>query len=86
MTSTAADFRYFVLGLLAEQTMSGYDIRPVFKSLGSLMGSPSFGAIYPALHTLLEDGLATVETTTQANKRIRKIYTITDAGRQALQD
>jgi DNA-binding PadR family transcriptional regulator len=50
------------------------------------MGSPSFGAIYPALHALLEDGLATVETTTQANKRIRKIYTITGAGRRALQD
>ncbi|MBN1580745.1 MAG: PadR family transcriptional regulator, partial [Anaerolineae bacterium] len=58
----------------------------VLKSLGWLMGSPSFAAIYPALPVLLEDGLATVETTTQANKRKRKIYTITDAGRQALQD
>ena len=80
------NFRYFILGLLAEQTMSGYDVRRVLKSLGWLMGSPSFGAIYPALHTLLEDGLATVKTTTQSNKRIRKLYTITDAGRQALQD
>jgi DNA-binding PadR family transcriptional regulator len=66
--------------------MSGYDIRRLLKSLGWLMGNPSFGAIYPALHALLEDGLATVETTSQSNKRIRKIYTITDAGREALQD
>jgi DNA-binding PadR family transcriptional regulator len=66
--------------------MSGYDISRFLKSLGSLVGNPSFGAIYPALHALLEDGLATVETTSQSNKRIRKIYTITDAGRQALHD
>ena len=85
MVSTAANFRYFILGLLAEQTMSGYDIRRLLKSLGWLMGNPSFGAIYPALHALFEHGLATVETTSQSNKRIRKIYTITDAGRQALQ-
>ena len=86
MTGTAANFRYFILGLLAEQAMSGYDIRRLLKGLGWLMGNPSFGAIYPALHALLEDGLATVETTSQSNKRIRKIYTITDAGRQSLQD
>jgi DNA-binding PadR family transcriptional regulator len=84
--STAANFRYFILGLLAEQTMSGYDIRRVLRSLGWLMGNPSFGAIYPALHALVEDDLATVETTTQSNKRIRKIYTITSAGREALQE
>jgi DNA-binding PadR family transcriptional regulator len=86
MASTAANFSYFILGLLAEQNMSGYDIRRFLKSLGWLMGNPSFGAIYPALHALLENGLATVETTSQSNKRIRKLYTITDAGRQALQD
>jgi DNA-binding PadR family transcriptional regulator len=86
MASVAANFRYFILGLLAEQSLSGYDIRRLLKSLGWLMGNPSFGAIYPALHTLLEDGLATVETTSQSNKRIRKIYTITGAGRQALHE
>lgn len=84
MASAATRFRYFILGLLTAQAMSGYDIRRFLKSLGWLVGNPSFGAIYPALHTLLDDGLVTVETTTQPNKRIRKNYSITDAGRQAL--
>jgi DNA-binding PadR family transcriptional regulator len=86
MAHVAEHFRYFVLGLLTEQSMSGYDIRRLLKSLGWLMGNPSFGAIYPALHALLEDKLVTVETSSQSNTRIRKIYTITNAGRQALQD
>ena len=86
MAHTAASFRYFILGLLTERAMSGYDIRRLLKSLGWLMGNPSFGAIYPALHTLLDDGMVTVETAIQSNKRIRKSYSITDAGQQALRD
>jgi DNA-binding PadR family transcriptional regulator len=86
MAHVAANFRCFILGLLTEQSMSGYDIKRLLKSLGWLMGNPSFGAIYPALHALLEDDLVTVETTSQSNMRIRKIYTITDTGRQTLQD
>ncbi|MBN1579398.1 MAG: PadR family transcriptional regulator [Anaerolineae bacterium] len=86
MAGVAANFRYFILGLLAEQSMSGYDIQRFLKSLGWLMGNPSFGAIYPALHALLGDGLVTVETTSQASQRIRKIYSITDAGREALHE
>jgi DNA-binding PadR family transcriptional regulator len=66
--------------------MSGYDIRRFLKSLGSLLGAPSFSAIYPALHALLEDGLATVEVVSRPDKPPRKIYTITEAGAQALQE
>ena len=42
--------RHLVLGLLARQPMSGYDIKRFFKSLSWLIGSPSFGSRYPALH------------------------------------
>jgi PadR family transcriptional regulator AphA len=84
MATSNAGFRYFTLGLLAHQPMSGYDIRRFLKSLEWLIGSPSFGIIYPALHALLEDGLVTMEVASRPDKPPRKIYSITEAGRQAL--
>jgi DNA-binding PadR family transcriptional regulator len=66
--------------------MSGYDIKRFLESLGWLVGSPSFGAIYPALHALLQDGLVTVQVLSDENKPPRKIYTITQAGKRALHE
>ncbi len=78
--------RQFILGLLTRQSMSGYDIKRFLKNLSWLIDSPSFGSLYPALHALLEDGLVTVEVIPQQDKPPRKIYTITDAGRETLQE
>ena len=78
------DFRHFILGLLLEQPMSGYDIKQYLESLGWLVGNPSFGAIYPALHALLEDNLVSLEIVACENKPPRKIYSITPAGKRAL--
>ena len=86
MTKGSESFRYFILGLLAQEPMSGYDIRRFLKSLDWLLGNPSFGSIYPALHALLEDGLVTVEVVSRPDKPPRKIYAITETGKQALQD
>jgi DNA-binding PadR family transcriptional regulator len=86
MANGNAIFRHFILGLLARQSMSGYDIRRFMRSLGLLLGSPSFGTIYPTLHALLEDDLVTVEVVPQPNRPARKVYTITTAGNQALHD
>lgn len=77
--------RQFLLGLLARQPMSGYDIKRFLKSLSWLIDSPSFGSLYPALHALLEDGLVTVEVIPQQDKPPRKIYSITGAGEETLQ-
>jgi len=85
MASTVST-RHFILGLLARQPMSGYDIKRFLKSLSWLVDSPSFGSLYPALHALLEDGLATVEVIPRHDKPPRKIYTITKAGKQALRE
>jgi PadR family transcriptional regulator AphA len=78
--------RHFILGLLTRQPMSGYDIKRFLKSLSWLIDSPSFGSLYPALHALLEDGLVTVEILSRQDKPPRKIYTITEMGRRALQE
>jgi DNA-binding PadR family transcriptional regulator len=66
--------------------MSGYDIKQFLDRLVWLVGSPSFGAIYPALHALLRDELVSVETQTCDSKPPRKIYTITETGESALDE
>jgi len=86
MAKSSVSFRHFILGLLTRRSMSGYDIRQLLRSLGWLLGNPSFGTIYPALHALLEDGLVTVEVVPHPSRPPRKIYTITEAGRQALKE
>jgi DNA-binding PadR family transcriptional regulator len=65
--------------------MSGYDIKQSLKDLSWLIGSPSFGSLYPALHALVEDGFATVEAVAGDHKPKRNVYTITETGRQVLQ-
>lgn len=86
MDRNAVGLRHYALGLLARQPMSGYDISRFLKSLGWLIGVPSFGAIYPALHDLHRKGWVTMELVTVADKPPRKVYSITEAGRRALQE
>jgi PadR family transcriptional regulator AphA len=82
----AVSIRHLILGLLTQQSMSGYDIKRSLKSLSWLIDSPSFGSIYPALRALREDDLVTIEVASRQGKPPRKIYTITEAGRLALRE
>jgi PadR family transcriptional regulator AphA len=86
MTAGNVGTRHLILGLLAREPMSGYDIKRFLKSLNWLTGSPSFGSLYSTLHALLQDGLVTEESSSRQNRRTRKVYSITQAGKQALQD
>jgi PadR family transcriptional regulator AphA len=79
------NYRYFVLGLLAQQPMSGYDIKRCFENFGWLIHSPSFGSLYPALHALQEDGCLSMQVIEGESGLSRKVYTITELGRQALE-
>jgi DNA-binding PadR family transcriptional regulator len=86
MPACPVSFRFFVLGLLTQQPMSGYDIKRLLESLGWLVGNPSFGSLYPALHALQQDDLVAVDVDSRRNGPTRKIYSITDTGRQRLQE
>ncbi|HLK63170.1 MAG TPA: PadR family transcriptional regulator [Bryobacteraceae bacterium] len=44
------------------------------------------GSLYPALHRLERSGLVTAEWKTTSNARRARVYTLTDAGRQRLED
>jgi len=86
MSAGSVSLRHFILGLLNQQPMSGYDIKRFLKDLSWLVDSPSFGNIYSTLHTLLEDGFVTVKVISCQNKPPRKVYSIEEVGRQALQE
>lgn len=66
--------------------MSGYDIKRMLKSLSWLIGEPSFGSLYPALKALEQDSLVTMELESRENKPSRKLYNITEAGIQTLDE
>jgi PadR family transcriptional regulator AphA len=85
MAAGTVSLRYFILGLLAQRPMSGYDIRRFMKSLSWLIGSPSAGSLYPILRTLPAEGLATGEVIPGVDRPPKKTYTITEIGKQELQ-
>ena len=58
----------------------------MLKSLAWLIGEPSFGSLYTALNVLEKDGLVTMEAEARQNKRFRKMYSTTQAGRQTLEE
>ncbi len=85
MKVKSANTQYFILGILNQQPRSGYDINQFLKHLSWLIGSPSFGSLYPALHALLDEKLVTQEVITHQNKPPRKVYSITEKGKKFLE-
>jgi PadR family transcriptional regulator, regulatory protein AphA len=86
MSTRSVSFRQFILGLLAQQPMSGYDIKRAQKSLTWLVGNPSFGSLYPTLHCLLREGRVTMEVREGHERPSRKVYSLTEAGRRELRE
>ena len=86
MAAGSVSFRNLALGLLNQQPMSGYDIKRNLKILSWLIDGPSFGNIYSSLRLLLQEGLVTMEVVPQENRPSRKVYSITEAGRQVLRE
>ncbi|QNI32013.1 PadR family transcriptional regulator [Alloacidobacterium dinghuense] len=74
------ELRFVILQLLAEKPSYGYEM---IKAIGERLSgvyAPSPGVVYPTLTMLEEEGFATVAATDGA----KKLYTITDAGREEL--
>lgn len=77
--------RYTVLGMLAIDNLSGYEIIKIIKSSTNHFWSESEGQIYPTLAKCVEDGLATCkELTAEKSGRAKKIYSITAKGKKEL--
>lgn len=79
--------RTLCLAILSCGDATGYEIRKhSVEGKFSYFVDASFGAIYPALNRLTEDGLVTVRDEMQAGKPARRVYSITPAGRRAFRE
>ena len=77
--------RTLCLGILSLQEASGYEIKKdVEDGLFSHFIDASFGSIYPALTQLASEGYVTVREEEQTGKPDKKVYAITEAGKNAL--
>ena len=77
--------RTLCLGILSFCDKSGYDIRKrAADGNFSHFCEASYGSIYPALAQLTEEDLVTFEVVALDGKPPRKVYSITQAGRDAL--
>jgi len=74
-----------LLGLLSLGPMSGYEMRAMMERSTANFWTESYGQIYPALKTMVKDGLATVEGQTK-DGRAKKVYKITGEGERRLRN
>lgn len=79
--------RIVCLAVLHRGPASGYEIKKTLEEGPHLFFQDvSFGSLYPALARLAGDGLVEVARQQQQNKPAKKVYTITEAGRQVLRE
>jgi DNA-binding PadR family transcriptional regulator len=76
----SVDLQLLILGLLAEKPRHGYEIIKALDERSKGFYIPSPGMVYPALTYLEEIGHATVEADGS-----RKLYSITESGKQHLE-
>lgn len=74
------DIKYVLLELLAEQPRHGYDLIKALEERSGGFYRPSPGTVYPTLQLLEDEGH--LSSSTVDGKRV---YTITDSGRQLLE-
>ena len=76
------DTQGMILGMLQKKSRTGYELKKVFSMSFAFFSEISFGSIYPALKKMEQDGLITMDMEIQHSAPNRKIYTITDKGRE----
>jgi len=72
--------RLYLLSLLAERPMHGYDLIQALSERFGGTYAPSAGTVYPRLAKLEEEGLATKQTDGR-----RTVYAVTDSGRREVE-
>ncbi len=77
--------RTLCLAILHFSDATGYEIKKMStEEHFSFFVDASFGSIYPALSRLQDDGCVTVREEFESGKPSRKVYSITEKGRQEL--
>ena len=78
------DVKTVCLGMLTDGEASGYDLKKQFESTFAHFFAAGYGSIYPALSSLASDGFVDCREIAQDGKPDRKVYRITDTGRDHL--
>ena len=74
--------KFFILCVLHEKPMHGYDVARAVERATNGCCSPTEGTIYPALREFEEGGYVTAAAETVSGRE-RRVYTLTDKGRAA---
>jgi DNA-binding PadR family transcriptional regulator len=76
-----------VLALLADQPAHGYEIkRGLEERFGSVVAPLNAGQVYTTLQRLQRDELVADDAVAQSGRPDKRVYRLTDAGRQALEE
>jgi PadR family transcriptional regulator AphA len=78
--------RFALLGLLAVQPASGYDLKRAINRSTYFIWNATGPQIYNTLRDLREDGYITSKSLAQRGKPDRHVHTITPSGRTALRE
>ena len=74
-----------ILKIVALQPMHGWAIAQRIRQMSGDVLQVGQGALYPSLHKLEQNGWITSEWAVSENNRWAKYYTLTRAGRKALE-
>jgi DNA-binding PadR family transcriptional regulator len=78
--------KYAILGLINRNPLTGYDITKNFNDGLVEFWYARHSQIYPELKKLTDEELISYETVIQGEKLEKKLYTITEKGKNALQN
>ena len=74
--------RYFMLGMLSERPMHGYELAANIETCCDGWSKPTSGMIYPTIKELMENGH--IECRQEViGGRLRKVCELTESGREA---
>jgi DNA-binding PadR family transcriptional regulator len=80
MKETHSKIRYVILGILYENSMTGYEIKNYMEYSTANFINASFGNIYPTLNSLMVDKMVSMSEIVD-DSRFKKIYSITEQGK-----
>ncbi len=74
--------KHALLGILSYHEMTGYEVKQFFDSSVQHFWNAELSQIYPTLKTLEENGFVARRVELQENRPNRKVYEITETGRE----
>ncbi len=77
--------RLALLALLAKEPAHGYELKQALEqTFGQAYPAPNIGQVYVTLQRLARDGLVRSEDVIQSSRPNKRVYELTETGREAL--